>query len=124
MWFWKGVRVSFPSDRVSLSVRGTEPPSGAAMELESAVETLEPLLFLIRRLLDRLTLELRAGQHVAAAIDFTIRLESDARHTRNFRLNGYTRHASPDSPQYAIKSSRTEHIAFHKGEALRRIRRA
>ncbi|WP_414660113.1 DNA polymerase Y family protein [Horticoccus sp. 23ND18S-11] len=57
-----------------------------ALELESAVETLEPLLFLIRRLLDRLTLELRAGQHVAAAIDFTIRLESDARHTRNFRL--------------------------------------
>ncbi|GMU68693.1 MAG: hypothetical protein AMXMBFR37_10250 [Steroidobacteraceae bacterium] len=44
-------------------------------------------------------------------------------HTRNFRLNGYTRHASPDSPQYAIKSSSTDHVAFHKGEALRRIRR-
>ena len=31
---------------------------------------------------------------------------------------GYTHHASEDDPQYEIKSSKTEHIAMHKGQAL------
>jgi hypothetical protein len=35
-------------------------------------------------------------------------------HTRNFEVNGYTRHASTEAPQYEIKSDKTEHIAFHK----------
>jgi DUF2945 family protein len=43
-------------------------------------------------------------------------------HTSNFKVNGYTRHASADAPQYEIKSSTTEHIAFHKGSALKRLR--
>jgi hypothetical protein len=34
-------------------------------------------------------------------------------HTRDFELNGYTRHASPDDPQYEIKSSKTDHVAYH-----------
>ena len=58
----------------------------AAMEFEEEIASLEPLLFLIRRFLDRLTLELRATQHVAAEIDLTLRLEDDTRYTRNFRL--------------------------------------
>lgn len=41
-------------------------------------------------------------------------------HTRDFKLNGYTRHASADNPQYEIKSSRTDHVAYHKGKALKR----
>jgi hypothetical protein len=41
-------------------------------------------------------------------------------HTRDFELNGYTRHASPDDPQYEIKSSKTDHVAYHKGAALER----
>ena len=36
-------------------------------------------------------------------------------HTREFEVKGYTHHASPDDPQYEIKSSKTDHIAFHKG---------
>jgi len=44
-------------------------------------------------------------------------------HTRNFEVNGYTHHASPEAPQYAIKSSKTDHVAFHKGQALTRIRK-
>jgi hypothetical protein len=32
-------------------------------------------------------------------------------------------HASKDEPQYEIKSDRTDHVALHKGTALRRIRR-
>lgn len=43
-------------------------------------------------------------------------------HTRDFDLKGYTRHASPEVPQYEIKSSKTEHIAFHKGSALTKLR--
>ena len=43
-------------------------------------------------------------------------------HKRNFEVKGYTHHASPDDPQYEIKSSRTDHIAFHKAAALTRLR--
>ena len=43
-------------------------------------------------------------------------------HRRDFDVNGYTHHASAKAPQYEIKSSKTEHIAFHKGSALTRLR--
>ena len=39
-------------------------------------------------------------------------------HRRKFRVNGYTRHASADEPQYEIESDKTDHVAFHKGSAL------
>jgi Hypervirulence associated proteins TUDOR domain len=42
-------------------------------------------------------------------------------HTRKFEVKGYTHHASPDDPQYEIKSSKTDHIAFHKGAALTKL---
>jgi protein ImuB len=58
----------------------------ATLELEEAVETLEPLLFLLRRFLERLALELRASQHVAAEIHLALALEDDTRHARSFRL--------------------------------------
>jgi hypothetical protein len=35
----------------------------------------------------------------------------------NFK--GYTHHASREAPQYLIKSDKTDHIAIHKGTALR-----
>jgi hypothetical protein len=43
-------------------------------------------------------------------------------HTRNFEVNGYTHHASAEAAQYEIKSSKTEHVAFHKGSALTKLR--
>jgi hypothetical protein len=42
-------------------------------------------------------------------------------HTENFQHKGYTRHATADDPQYAIKSDKTEHIALHKGDALHKV---
>lgn len=42
-------------------------------------------------------------------------------HTRDFDYKGHTRHASADEPQYEIKSDKTDHIAAHKGSALRKI---
>jgi len=41
-------------------------------------------------------------------------------HTKNFQYKGYTHHASPDEPQYEIKSDKTEHIAAHKESALKK----
>jgi hypothetical protein len=42
-------------------------------------------------------------------------------HTRDVAYKGYTHHASPEFPQYEIKSSKTDHIALHKGAALTRL---
>jgi len=36
-------------------------------------------------------------------------------------FKGYTRHASKDEPQYFIKSEKTDHVAVHKGSALRKL---
>ena len=38
------------------------------------------------------------------------------------RFKGYVRHASRAEPQYLIKSLKTDHIAMHKGGALKHVR--
>jgi hypothetical protein len=42
-------------------------------------------------------------------------------HTKDFDYKGHTHRASPDDPQYEIKSDTTDHVAAHKGGALRRV---
>lgn len=42
-------------------------------------------------------------------------------HTADTPYKGHTRRASPDAPQYEIKSDKTEHIAMHKPDALTRL---
>jgi hypothetical protein len=44
-------------------------------------------------------------------------------HTRDVNYKGYLHHASTDDPQYEIKSDKTDHIALHKGQALRHLHR-
>ena len=39
-------------------------------------------------------------------------------HTKGVDYKGYTHHASEEDPQHELKSSQTEHIATHKGQAL------
>jgi hypothetical protein len=39
------------------------------------------------------------------------------------RFKGYWRHASTDEPQYLIQSDKTDHMAMHKGSALRKLRK-
>jgi len=39
--------------------------------------------------------------------------------TSDTRFKGYLHHASRETPQYLIKSDKTEHVAIHKGTALR-----
>lgn len=43
-------------------------------------------------------------------------------HEQDFDYKGHTHRASPDAPQYEIRSDKTDHVAAHKGAALRRIR--
>ena len=38
------------------------------------------------------------------------------------RFKGYVHHASKDEPHYVIKSEKTDHIAIHKGPALKRVK--
>lgn len=42
------------------------------------------------------------------------------KHTRDVQFKGRTRHCSAEDPQYEIASDRTDHVAMHKGSALRR----
>jgi hypothetical protein len=41
--------------------------------------------------------------------------------TSDTEFKGYVHHATVDEPQYLIKSDKTDHIAIHKGSALRKI---
>ncbi len=41
-------------------------------------------------------------------------------HTKDVDYKGHTHQASEDDPQYEIKSSKTDHIAMHKGSALKK----
>jgi len=43
-------------------------------------------------------------------------------HTSDFDYKDHRRYASEDDPQYEIKSDKTDHVAAHKGSALRRTR--
>jgi hypothetical protein len=44
-------------------------------------------------------------------------------HTKDVNYKGYVHHASKEEPQYSIKSDKTDHVALHKGGALRLLRR-
>ena len=39
-------------------------------------------------------------------------------------FKGYTVHASKEEPQYLIKSDKTDHLAMHKGSALKKLKRS
>ncbi|MBA3314474.1 MAG: DUF2945 domain-containing protein [Planctomycetaceae bacterium] len=43
-------------------------------------------------------------------------------HKKDFDWKGYTHHASADDPQYEINSDKTDHVAVHKGSALKKVR--
>jgi hypothetical protein len=41
--------------------------------------------------------------------------------TSPITFKGYTVHATESEPQYLIKSDKTDHLAMHKGSALKKI---
>ncbi|MCB1979055.1 MAG: DUF2945 domain-containing protein [Burkholderiaceae bacterium] len=42
-------------------------------------------------------------------------------HKKDFEYKGHTRRASEDDPQYEIKSDKTDHVAAHKGSAIKKL---
>ena len=44
-------------------------------------------------------------------------------HNRDTDYKGYMHHATPDDPQYEIRSDTTDHVAIHNGTALKKNRR-
>ncbi len=42
-------------------------------------------------------------------------------HTSDFDYKGHRHRATPDDPQYEIRSDKTEHIAAHRGAVLTRL---
>ena len=42
-------------------------------------------------------------------------------HTSDVEYKGYMHHETEDDPQYEIKSDKTEHVAMHRGSALRKL---
>ena len=42
-------------------------------------------------------------------------------HTSDFDYKGHTHRASDDDPQYEIKSDKTDHVAAHRGSALKLV---
>lgn len=66
--------------------------------------------------------DFKPGDHVswnseAGRVSGTIRKV----HRHDFQWKGHTRHCTPDDPQYEIESDRTDHVAMHKGSALRKL---
>ncbi len=69
-----------------------------------------------------MTQDFRVGDHVewnseAGRVRGTIKEKV----TSEIRFKGYTVHASRDQPQYLIESDKTDHLAMHKGSALKKI---
>ena len=46
------------------------------------------------------------------------------KHTSKITFKGYTVHASKEEPQYLIKSDKSDHLAMHKGSALKIIEKS
>lgn len=67
--------------------------------------------------------EFKTGDHVswnseAGRVSGTIRKKISA----PIEFKGYTVRASREEPQYLIESDKTDHLAVHKGSALRKRR--
>ena len=50
-----------------------------------------------------------------------VRGEIKKKITSEMIFKGYTVHASQEEPQYLIESTKTGHMAMHKGSALRKV---
>lgn len=70
-----------------------------------------------------MTAKLKKGDHVSWNSEAgRVSGKIIAIHTSDFDYKGYVHRASKDEPQYEIKSDKTDHVAAHKGSALRHIK--
>jgi hypothetical protein len=69
--------------------------------------------------------DFKTGDHVAWNSEAgRVRGTIKKKITSIITFKGYTVHASKEEPQYLIKSDTTEHLAMHKGSALRKIKKS
>ena len=78
-------RAAGRADRPLRLVRASE-IFAEAMELEHEVETLEPLLFILRRFLEQLAARLAAAYRVAANLELCLSFAAGDPHVREFRI--------------------------------------
>lgn len=68
--------------------------------------------------------EFKVGDHVqwnseVGRVHGTIRKKVNA----DIKFKTYTVHTSKEEPQYLIKTAKTDHLAMHKGSALKKLRK-
>jgi hypothetical protein len=74
--------------------------------------------------LERMKKDFKVGDHVgwnseAGRVRGTIKEKI----TSAITFKGYTVHASKEEPRYLIKSDTTDHLAMHKGSALKKLQK-
>jgi hypothetical protein len=66
----------------------------------------------------------KVGDHVAWNSEAgQVRGTIKKRITSKIKFKGYTVRASKEEPQYLIKSDKTDHMAMHKGSALKKLKK-
>jgi len=68
--------------------------------------------------------DFKVGDHVAWNSEAgPVRGTIKKKITSTRRFKSYTVHASKEDPQYLIKSDTTDHLAMHKGSALKKLKK-
>jgi protein ImuB len=114
-------------------LRHAEPPRAfeAEIEFEDGIETLEPLLFLLRRFCDQLALQLAAANFAAAGLHLVLTL-CEGKYARDFRLPSPTGDAGvffrvlhthletlkTDTPVVALRLAVTPTRPLHRQQGL------
>lgn len=66
----------------------------------------------------------KVGDHVAWNSEAgRVRGTIKKRITSKIKFKGYTVGASKEEPRYLIKSDKTDHMAMHKGSALKKLKK-
>ena len=114
------LRESLPTTYFAAAQR---PERGEGAQAPSSPATALPLSACFRRTIwSGMAQAFRVGDHVCwnseagQVSGHIVRV-----HTEDVDWKGYVHHASRDAPQYEIKSDKTDHVALHKGSALRRL---
>ena len=72
-----------------------------------------------------MALDFKVGDHVAWNSEAgRVRGTIKKKITSEITFKGYKVHASKEEPQYLIKSDKTDHMAMHKGAALKKLKKS
>jgi DUF2945 family protein len=87
------------------------------------IATLAPSAIRRESRAETLAKKFKVGDHVSWNSEAgRVRGEIIKVHEADVTYKGHMHHAARDEPQYEIRSDKTDHIAMHKGSALRLVR--